>query len=114
MDVFYLLFIMVKSPSLLDILEGSEESITEGFPVLGGHDVVYNGVDGGGDVEKHASGVEQLLVELVVELVWDELHLVLHVEGVEEALSVVWRPAHEERDHHYGCKGILTIYFMKI
>ena len=43
----------------------------EGLPVLGRHDVVDDGVDGGVDVEEHARDVEQLLVDGVVHLIRD-------------------------------------------
>ncbi len=71
-------------------------------PVLDGHDVVQNGVDGGGEVVEAPRDVEQLLVDLLVDGLAHKVPPVLVEGDVEEALSVEGGPADEEGQDNRG------------
>ena len=76
-------------------LFGQNERVTnlESLPVLGRHDVVEDGVDGGGAVVEAAGDVVHVLVDVAI------VGQLLAVD-VEEALSVVRREADEKPDHN--------------
>lgn len=71
------------------------ERLSERLPVLDRHQVVEDGVNGGGDVVQDARDVHEILVNGA------EDHRLLEVD-VSESLGVERSPAEEEGDHDDG------------
>ena len=69
------------------------KSFLESLPIFDRHQIVQDGVDGGGDVVEDARDVHEILVD------GPEDHGLLEVD-IAEPLGVEWGPAQEEGDHH--------------
>ena len=88
------------TPSPLLVWGHAAQGPSEGLPVLDGHHVVEDGVDGGGDVVADAGDVHEVLVDHA------EDGRLLEVD-VAEALGVEGRPAEEEgKDDHGWFPGL--------
>lgn len=74
------------------------ECLLEGVPVLKGHEVVEDGVDGGGEVVEEPGDVVEVLVDGA------EDRGLLEVD-IGEALGVEGGPAEEEGHDHGSCKS---------
>jgi len=73
---------------------GKKHSLTH-LSVLDAHEVVQDGVDGGGNVVEDAGDVHEVLIGRAEE------GGILQVD-VAQSLRVEGQPAEEEGDHHHG------------
>lgn len=74
---------------------GATQGLLEGLAILDRHQVVQDGVNGGGDVVADARHVHEILVD------GSEDVRVLEVD-VAQALGVEWDPAEEKGNDHHG------------
>ena len=84
---------------LWTVLGGTEEDGPEGLPVLAAHQVVQDGVEGGGEEVEAAGDVHEVLVECAV-----PGQVVVVVVVVGQPLHVEGSPRDEEHDHHRACR----------
>ena len=93
------------------MLGGAEEDGPEGLPVLAAHQVVEDGVQGGGEKVEAARHVHQVLVECaipsrlrmkqILALLNDApLYVEVVMVVVGQALHVKGSPRNEEKGHH--------------
>ena len=80
-DKVYFMF----SPVILNTW--SQQGILECLPVLSGHEVVDNGIDGGAEVEEDAGDVEHLLIDGIEQFIRDKVPSAMD----ETSVSIVSR-----------------------